>query len=67
MKRIALAVAVLLSINISNIWAEGNSTNASSVRYVKAPRFEVKYHSFGSWNAMLRRLCTSHNRRTFAP
>ena len=39
MKRTALAIAVLLSINISNIWAEGNSTNASSVRYVKAPRF----------------------------
>ena len=39
MKKIALAIAVLLSINISNIWAEGNSTNTSSVRYVKAPRF----------------------------
>ena len=39
MKRIALAIAVLLSINISNIWAEQNSTNTSSVRYVKAPRF----------------------------
>ena len=39
MKRIALAIAILLSINISNIWAEGNSTNASSVRYVKSPRF----------------------------
>ena len=39
MKRIALAIAVLLSINISHIWAEGNSTNTSSVRYVKAPRF----------------------------
>ena len=39
MKKIALAIAVLFSINISNIWAEGNSTNASSVRYVKAPRF----------------------------
>ena len=39
MKKLALAIAVLLSINISNIWAEGNSTNASSVRYVKAPRF----------------------------
>ena len=39
MKQIALAIAVLFSINISNIWAEGNSTNASSVRYVKAPRF----------------------------
>ena len=39
MKRVALTIAVLLSINISHIWAEGNSTNASSVRYVKAPRF----------------------------
>ena len=39
MKRLALAIAVLLSINISNIWAEQNSTNTSSVRYVKAPRF----------------------------
>ena len=39
MKRIALVIAVLLSINISHIWAEGNSTNTSSVRYVKAPRF----------------------------
>ena len=39
MKRVALAIAVLLSINISHIWAEGNSTNTSSVRYVKAPRF----------------------------
>ena len=39
MKRLALTIAVLLSINISNIWAENNSTNTSSVRYVKAPRF----------------------------
>ena len=39
MKKIALTIAVLFSINISNIWAEGNSTNSSSVRYVKAPRF----------------------------
>ena len=39
MKKLALAIAVLLSINISHIWAEGNSTNSSSVRYVKAPRF----------------------------
>ena len=39
MKRIGLAIAVLLSINISAIWAEDNSTNESSVRYVKAPRF----------------------------
>ena len=39
MKKIALVIAVLFSINISNIWAEETSTNASSVRYVKAPRF----------------------------
>ncbi len=49
MKRIALTIAVLLSINISTIWAEGalvgesspesNATNTSSARYVKAPRF----------------------------
>ena len=39
MKKLALAIAVLLSINISNVWAENHSTNASSVRYVKAPRF----------------------------
>lgn len=49
MKRIALTIAVLLSINISTIWAEGalvgesspesNATNTSSVRYVKSPRF----------------------------
>lgn len=39
MKRLALTIAVLLSINISHIWAESNSTNTSSVRYVKAPRF----------------------------
>ena len=39
MKKIALTIAVLLSLNISTIWAEGNSTNTSSVRYVKAPRF----------------------------
>ena len=39
MKKLALAIAVILSINISAIWAENNSTNTSSVRYVKAPRF----------------------------
>ena len=39
MKKIALTIAVLLSLNISSVWAEGNSTNTSSVRYVKAPRF----------------------------
>ncbi len=39
MKKFVLTIAVLLSINISNIWAEGNSTNTSNVRYVKAPKF----------------------------
>ena len=39
MKKLALTIAILLSINVGNIWAEQNSTNASSVRYVKAPRF----------------------------
>ena len=39
MKKLALVIAVLLSFNISAIWAEQNSTNTSSVRYVKAPRF----------------------------
>jgi hypothetical protein len=39
MKKIALAVAVLFSINISHIWAEETATNASTVHYVKAPRF----------------------------
>ena len=39
MKKLALAIAVLLSINVGHIWAEQNSTNASSVRYVKSPRF----------------------------
>ena len=34
-----IAIVVLLSINISAIWAENHSTNASSVRYVKTPRF----------------------------
>ena len=40
MKRIALAIVIFLSINISNTWAEGNSTNASkNVRTIKSPRF----------------------------
>ena len=46
MKKLALTIAILLSINISHIWAErlpvgeqNNSTNTSSVRYVKTPRF----------------------------
>jgi hypothetical protein len=39
MKKVVLAIAVLLSLGASNSWAEETSTNASSVRYVKAPRF----------------------------
>ena len=39
MKKIAFAIAVLFSINISTIWAEETSTNASTVHYVKVPRF----------------------------
>ena len=39
MRRLVLAIVVLLGINISNIWAGNNSSNSSNVRYVKAPRF----------------------------
>ena len=39
MKKVVLAIAVLLNFGISNIYGEETSTNASSVRYVKAPRF----------------------------
>ena len=39
MKKLVLTIAVLLSLSISNIYGEETSTNASSVRYVKAPRF----------------------------
>ena len=39
MKRIALTIAVILSINFSTIWAEETPTPSGSVRYVKAPRF----------------------------
>ena len=38
MKKIALAIAFILSLNVSNVWAEGNNTN-SSTRTIKAPRF----------------------------
>lgn len=38
MKRIAFTIALILSLGLSNVWAEGNGTN-SGVRYVKAPRF----------------------------
>ncbi len=39
MKKLVLSIVALLSISTSNAWAEGSSVNASSVRYVKAPRF----------------------------
>lgn len=51
MKQIVSAIALVLSLSLSNGWAErlrvgeptgsgmGNSTNTTSVRYVKAPRF----------------------------
>lgn len=39
MKTRSLFLAAIISISISNLWAEGNSTNTSSVRYVKTPRF----------------------------
>ena len=39
MRRLVLAIVVLLGINISNIWAGNSSSNSSNVRYVKAPRF----------------------------
>ena len=39
MKRTALSILVLLSINLSAIWAEEPSANVGGVRYVKAPRF----------------------------
>ena len=39
MRRLVLAIVILLGINISNIWAGNSSSNSSNVRYVKAPRF----------------------------
>ena len=39
MKKIALAIIVLLNIGISSVWAEEPSANVGGVRYVKAPRF----------------------------
>ena len=39
MKKVVLAITVLLSFGISIVYGEETSTNASSVRYVKAPRF----------------------------
>jgi len=38
MKKTALAIALILSLNVNNVWAEGNGTN-SGVRTIKAPRF----------------------------
>ena len=38
MKRIAFTIALVLSLGLSNVWAEGNSTN-SGVRTIKTPRF----------------------------
>ena len=38
MKKIALAIALILSLNVSNVWGIGNSTN-SGTRTIKAPRF----------------------------
>jgi len=38
MKKIALAIAFILSLNVSNVWGIGNSTN-SGTRTIKAPRF----------------------------
>ena len=39
MKTRSLLLAAILSFSVLTVWAEGNTTNASSVRYVKAPRF----------------------------
>ena len=39
MKTRSLFLAAILSFSVLTVWAEGNTTNASSVRYVKAPRF----------------------------
>ena len=41
MKRIAFTIALILSLGLSNAWAEGNSVNGtnSSVRTIKSPRF----------------------------
>jgi len=38
MKRIVFTIALILSLGLSNAWAEGNGTN-SGVRTIKAPRF----------------------------
>ena len=38
MKRIVFTIALILSLGLSNVWAEGNGTN-SGVRTIKSPRF----------------------------
>ncbi len=38
MKRIVFTIALILSLGLSNVWAEENGTN-SGVRTIKAPRF----------------------------
>ena len=38
MKKIAFTIVLVLSLGLSNVWAEGNSTN-SGVRTIKTPRF----------------------------
>ena len=38
MKRIAFTIALFLSLGLSNVWAEENSTN-NNVRTIKSPRF----------------------------
>jgi hypothetical protein len=38
MKRIVFTIALILSLGLSNVWAEGSGTN-SGVRTIKAPRF----------------------------
>ena len=41
MKRIAFTIALVLSLGLNNIWAEGNGVNNtnSGVRTIKSPRF----------------------------
>ena len=41
MKKIAFTIALVLSLGLSNAWAEGNAVNGtnSSVRTIKSPRF----------------------------
>ena len=41
MKRIAFTIALVLSLGLNNVWAEGNGVNNtnSGVRTIKSPRF----------------------------